>query len=775
MTSAYLPLNPFLSSSVGEAELWGTREWLDVPSIHAYATTDLNVMVEMVRATKRTRIRFVRGAGGAGKSHLFTRLCRVSGDSIFYAYAPNPPLQSETLEAFVLGRLIASLRNLARHPTGGASAYSQLRLLAYAMLRPVVEQDVTLSQLHEAWSGIALDEKKELIHQALLMLEADFPSVPRSVLRAVLTVLRDDKEALAAQWLAGATYLTEADLKYLGVPEPLRREDCSVVIQLLGKLSARVGMPFVLVMDQLDLISSAAQLDEFQRLLFSLIDQSENWVVLIGLVAERFTAWDSGLTQALRGRISVPDSSAPLGFLLPVTDVLPIGGEDKKALLLARLKSAPLVAQRTKDGISSEIHPLTESDITRLTQGGAVFPRHLIAAAGEVYETALRAPTSVAAPDPVVVTPEVAKPAPLADIATPSPVVTVPPPAIPGVKKTLPPTTPKADKPPLPVTAPLPANVALTPPAAPSLPPPLPPAVPTRPALAGKVDELLQKHLLEGSGETAADSAVDLGQRVKDLIEIMAGQPVEFRDSDMGKNFPGFDGADFTASWNGGQVRVVTTNAMRNSFIAVLERLQGVAGRTVLLRHAAAAVSGQLTLEMLNTFKTKNTFHHVSGTESALLGALGRLLASLREGIHNSLHTEPPATPAAIREALRKHPLLCACKTWEHLQKIQTHAEKPATAAAPAGGVLSSIANGVTSKPKPSAVSEPQTPVFAVAMAPEEKPTPPANAVVPVPVVANPPTAPVVRPIASSPGKPIARPIRPPVNGKLPPPSKPEG
>lgn len=775
MTSAYLPLNPFLSSSVGEAELWGSREWLDVPSIHAYATTDLNVMVEMVRATKRTRVRFVRGAGGAGKSHLFTRLRRLSGDSIFYAYAPNPPLQSETLEAFVLGRLIASLRNPARHPSGGASAYSQLRLLAYALLRPVVEQDVTLSQLHEAWSGIALDEKKELLHQALLMLEADFPSVPRSVMRAILTVLRDDKEALAAQWLAGATYLTEADLKYLGVPEPLRREDCAVVIQLLGKLSARVGMPFVLVMDQLDLIASSAQLDEFQRLLFSLIDQSENWVVLIGLVAERFTAWDTGLTQALRGRIGVPDSSAPLGFLLPVTDVLPIGGEDKKALLLARLKSAPLAAQRAKDGIISEIHPFTESDITRLTQGGAVFPRHLIAAAADVYETALRATAHAAAPALVAVMPEVTKTAPPAVVVTPAPVAVSPPPDIPGGKKTLPPSPPRTEKPPLPVTVPLPASVVVTSPAI-STPPP-PAATPTRPALAAKVDELLQKHLLEGPGDTAVESAVELGQRVKDLIEIMAGQPVDFRDSDMGKNFPGFDGADFTASWNGGQVRVVTTNAMRNSFIAVLERLQGVAGRTILLRHAAAAVSGQLTLEMLNAFKTKNTFHHVASTESALLGALGRLLASLREGIHNSLHTEPPATPAGIREILRKHPLLSACKTWEHLQKIQTNAEKPVMAAAPAGGVLSSIANGAPSKPKPPAPELP-SPAFAVALAPEDKPSTapqPSPASPVVPVAAKPPAEPVVRPIAKPPGKPVARPIRPPVNGKLPPPSKPEG
>jgi hypothetical protein len=772
MTTTYLPLNPFLSSSVGEAELWGSREWLDVPSIHAYAATDLNVMVEMVRATKRTRVRFVRGAGGAGKSHLFTRLRRHAGDTIFYAYVPNPPLQSETLEAFVLGRLIASLRHPARHPNGGASTYSQLRLLAYALLRPVVEQDVSLSQLHEAWSGIAMEEKKDLLHQALLLLEADFPSVPRSVLRAILTVLRDDKEALAAQWLAGATYLTEADLKYLGVPEALRREDCAVVIQLLGKLSARVGMPFVLVMDQLDLIASSAQLDEFQRLLFSLIDQSENWAVFIGLVAERFTAWDAGLTQALRGRIGVPDSSAPLGFLLPVTDVLPIGGEDKKALLLARLKSPALAAQRAKDGITSELHPLTDGDLTRLTQGGAVFPRHLIAAAGDVYEKALSTPAPVAAPAPVVVTPEVAKSAPVAAAAAPAPMAVSPPPDIPGAKQTLTSAPQRIEKPTLPVTAPLPASVVVTPPAIPT-PPPQPiatAAAPARPALAAKVDELLQKHLLEGHGETTVDSAVELGQRVKDLIEVMAGQPVDFRDSDMGKNFPGFDGSDFTASWNGGQVRVVTTNAMRNSFIAVLERLQEVAGRTILLRHAAAAVTGQLTMEMLNAFKAKNTFHHLASTESALLGALGRLLASLREGIHNSLHTEPPATPANIREALRKHPLLSSCRTWEHLQKIQTHAEKPVMAAAPAGGVLSSIANGTPAKPKPPVPESPaaKPPAFVVA-----PPLPPVTEA--VSTEAKPPAAPVVRPLATPPGKPVAKPIRPPVNGKLPPPSKPEG
>ncbi len=36
--------------------------------------------------------------GGSGKSHLFARLRRDVGDTILYAYAPNPPLQPATLE-----------------------------------------------------------------------------------------------------------------------------------------------------------------------------------------------------------------------------------------------------------------------------------------------------------------------------------------------------------------------------------------------------------------------------------------------------------------------------------------------------------------------------------------------------------------------------------------------------------------------------------------------------------------------------------------------------
>ena len=68
---------------------------------------------------------------------------------------------------------------------------------------------MSLSGLHEAWAGISLESQKELIHQAVQLLEAEHPMVPRSVLRCLLNVLREDKQHLAAQWLSGAAYLTD--------------------------------------------------------------------------------------------------------------------------------------------------------------------------------------------------------------------------------------------------------------------------------------------------------------------------------------------------------------------------------------------------------------------------------------------------------------------------------------------------------------------------------------------------------------------------------------
>lgn len=796
--SPYVALNPFTVTSVGENDLWNAASLLDVPDIHSAAFCVLKNTVDQVRAQKRSQVRFVRGAGGSGKSHVFARLHRVCADGIFYAYAPNPPLQPEALEQFVLSRFVTSLRHPARTAQGKAP-YSQLRLLAYALLKPVVEQNFTFPELHEAWAEISLDTRKEMIHQAVQILENDHPMVPRSVLRCLLTVLREDKEHLAAQWLSGAAYLTESELKYLGVTEPLQRGEMGPVIQLFGKLASQAGSPVVLVLDQLDLIATPPQFDEMQRLLFSLIDQSENWVVLIGVVAERFAMWDAALTQALRGRIGVPDAYAPLGFRLPVIDMLPIGSEQKRQLLACRLESPALAEQRKKDGASSAIHPLLEEDIARLTAGGAIFPRHLLAAAAEVYASRVsgaapavpQVPVAapVVAPTPVPVAVASVSPAPSVPVAETAVPEAVAVPVVEAVAVPPKPVVPPPSKPEIEtvvVPAPAVTSAPVEPPAVVAVPEPV---MLSKTPLAEKMDALLKEAMEAAKGDTAAPSAVDLGERARDVIELMVAPPVTITEGDLRKSYDNFDGTDRWFEWGGGRVRLVTSNSMRGSFIAVLERLKEAVGDTLLLRHAVAPVSGQLTLELLNAFKAKNTFHHLPASETVVLAALGRLLAAQREGSYDELATEPPATKDNVLAALRSHPLLRGLRLWDMIQKA--HAPKasraPAPPPPPPSSVLSTIARS-----KPAAAPTPVVPaVPAVAVAvpppslPGGNPVPPPLPVAkpappPVPVAKPPmPPMPAVptaqKPVARPPSPPVAKPPpgvpRPPVARKLPPPS----
>lgn len=786
--SSYAALNPFVSTSVGENDLWNAASFLDVPYIHSVPFGALRIAVDQVRAQGRTQARFVRGAGGSGKSHLFARLRRECADGILYAYAPNPPLQPEALESFILARFVSSLRHPARGKDGQEAPFSQLRLLAYVLLKPVVEQELTFAELHEAWADIALESRKELIHQAVQLLEAEHPMVPRSVLRCLLNVLREDKEHLAAQWLSGAAYLTENELKFLMVQEPLARAEVSLVLQLFGRLAAQAGLPVVLVLDQLDLVSTREQFDEVQRLLFSLIDQSQNWVVLIGLVAERYAAWDAALTQALRGRIGVPDANAPLGFRLPVIDMLPIANEQKHQLLTCRLESPELVLQRKKDGITSAIHPLLPEDIARLTAGGAIFPRHLLAAAAEIY--ALRVTEGAkASAAPVVV--------PAAPAATPSTALALPmPPPLPvkaAVEEAVPVVFDKED------AGDKPAAVV----AAPAVPPPLPekvapPSVPVvaKTPLAEKIDALLQQAVDATKAETVPPNAIDLGERARDLIELMVAPPVTITEGDIRKTYDNFDGSDRWFAWGGGKVRVVTTDSMRGSFIAVLERVKEAGGDTLLLRNDIAPVSGQLTMELLNVFKARNTFHHIPASEAAVLAGLGRILAAQREGSYEQLATEPAATKDNVLAALRNHPLLRGLRLWEMLQRAQ--APKPGASASVLATIARSPAAAAVATAPPAAVPPPAAVVPAAPPPPVPAAKLPAPVSVPVsaPVAPQgakpppPPSGPVAKPVARPPSplsagviKPVARPPSPPVAkpppgvprppmSKLPPPSK---
>lgn len=594
----YLPLNPFVDLSVGEAELWGTRSWLDVPQIHAVQFSQLKLAVDLVRANRRTQVRFVRGVGGSGKSHLFARLRRELGDSIFYAYVSNPPMQAEVLEAFLLGKIVGSLRHKARAMDGTEAPYSQLRLLAYALLRPAVEQNVSIEDLHAAWTAIPADDQKHLLHEAMLLLETEHPMLPRAVMRCLLNVLRDDKENLASQWLAGTNYLTEADLKFLGEPDSMGSELHGTVIHLLGKLSAMAQRPFLLVLDQLDLVTTTSQLDEFQRLLFALIDQSENWVVMIGLVGDRFRFWEENLNQALRGRVGVPGADGAENFKLPVIDVTPIVSADKQELIRARLGSPSLQRQRDMDGEKSTVFPLGDEELAKLTAGGAIYARHLLAAGSERFARNVMSPGQS-----------------------------------------------------------------------------------SRVSLAEKVDALLEEAADSGRGSSAFLSAVELGERLRELVELLSPQPLTCTEGPLRQSLRGFDGTDHLFEGAQGKVRLVSSDATRRPFMALLERLQQEGGHTLLVRNGPSGLGGQVTTDLFNKFKAGNYFLQVSGPETALLVALGTVLAALREKNYDQLLTEPPATQENMMQVLRESGRLRSLRVWAAVQAAM--AGKPQAASAP--------------------------------------------------------------------------------------------
>ena len=593
----YLPLNPFVDLSVGEAELWGSRAWLDVPQIHSAQFNQLKQAVDLVRANRRTQVRFVRGVGGSGKSHLFARLRREMGESLFYAYVSNPPMQADALEAFLLGRIVGSLRQKARTIEGTEAPYSQLRLLAYALLRPAVEQSVSIEDLHAAWMEIPQPEQKDLLHEAMLLLEASHPMVPRAVMRCLLNVLRDDKENLASQWLSGTTSLTEADLKFLGEPDSMGRELHGTVIHLLGKLSAMAQRPFILVLDQLDLVTTTQQLDEFQRLLFALIDQSENWVVLIGLVGDRFRFWEDNINQALRGRVGVPSTDGAEDFRLPVIEVTPIVTADKEVLIRTRLASPALERQRALDGEKSPLFPLRDAELAKLTAGGAVYARHLLAASADRFTQ------SVMSPD-----------------------------------------------------------------------------LNNRVSLAEKMDALLEESADASRAECAYLSAVELGERVRELVELLAEPPATLSDGPMRTALRSFDGTDHVFDGPKGQVRIVSSDATRRPFISVLERLQEEKGRTLLLRNGAAGLSGQVTMDLFNKFKEYNFFHQVSQAESAVLLGLGKVLASLREKNYEQLLTDPAPAFDNVMQVLRESGRLRSLRLWTAVEAAMEGKPQPVVA-----------------------------------------------------------------------------------------------
>ncbi|MBM3300031.1 MAG: hypothetical protein FJY85_08755, partial [Deltaproteobacteria bacterium] len=207
----YRKLNPFVNSSVGEREIWGeeSANFCDVESIHGEAFREILDDIEQVSEDHLTRGRFLVGAAGTGKSHLFARLRRKLSHGQF-TFVSNPPADHWAIKRYILKKVISGMKRPVLMESGPLR-YSQLQRIVYVLLRNIRRYPgLPINKIYEAWASVRREEyypgEEELFVNAL----QDLPNIdiPLHVCRVLFRVLDDEKRGLATAWLSGNQCLT---------------------------------------------------------------------------------------------------------------------------------------------------------------------------------------------------------------------------------------------------------------------------------------------------------------------------------------------------------------------------------------------------------------------------------------------------------------------------------------------------------------------------------------------------------------------------------------
>lgn len=385
---AFRYLNPFENSSVHEDDVWGEQSnaAFDVESIHADVSCVLLDDLQHVAATGRTRVRFLVGPPGVGKSHLFSRLHRQIGGQTAFAFASIPPTRPAALPRWVLERVISGLQH-KRLVDGGLRSYAQLDALIYRLLMendPILRNE-TEDVVREVVTEAGQRERNQYLNN--LRNELVGPDFNDELVGALLDVLRPESRRLALRWLSGTANLTEDDLASIGHANPLDDSGVHSLLVLLGRLANLAKLPIVLVLDQLDLMTEPAQIDAFQDLIFTLVDKSYGWYVVTALLRERYEAWLPRFNLPLETRLK-----AQSGGAMPTIELWLISDKSQKQALLAkRLVSNQLAAARTAHGITSQLYPLVPADIKQLVSNvEPAAPRALLTRAAAVFDRRVR-------------------------------------------------------------------------------------------------------------------------------------------------------------------------------------------------------------------------------------------------------------------------------------------------------------------------------------------------------------------------------------------------
>lgn len=371
----YLHLNPFFSNAVPEEAFWrADAEFPDVGSIHnrQFAALQQNLEELAGGTTDATKVQFVVGGAGSGKSHLFGRLRRHFTHGEIFAFAANPPTRPSAIEAWVLQRVVAGMRRRIGTP------YSQIQGLLYTLvLSGGGAQGADLDQLHAYWHGVTRTAQQKYLCTLRERLTAAGHWDPM-LLPVLFDVLDPDKEDAALAWLSGAANLTDEDLGILRQGGPNERILDTLLI--LGQLARIASAPIVLVLDQLDQMQSRDQIAEFERLLIALHDSSRGWFIVVGLTREMLDVWRAQLSRPFIDRfLDASDTTLELQPILP---------GQKRDLVTVRLESAALAARRHADGIGDGLFPMTAADVDAIAGAESEFPRRVINAARDRYKSA---------------------------------------------------------------------------------------------------------------------------------------------------------------------------------------------------------------------------------------------------------------------------------------------------------------------------------------------------------------------------------------------------
>jgi hypothetical protein len=193
--------------------------------------------------------------------------------------------------------------------------------------------------------------------------------------------LHREKDSIAFRWLSGSTNLFDEELKEIEQRDPLPEEAALPLLSLLGKANILSYTPIVLVLDQLDLMTKKDLIDEFQYLLFGLINNSKNWYVIVSLIQNKFDIWRQYLSGALQNRI-MQNGQLPIVELQPLNNT-----QQKRELIAQRLDLPHLIQLREKYRIPDPLFPFKEADIEDLVSDASIYPspRELICKASERY------------------------------------------------------------------------------------------------------------------------------------------------------------------------------------------------------------------------------------------------------------------------------------------------------------------------------------------------------------------------------------------------------